>query len=78
MDLSNRAQLLVINPDKEIKVEVAIELDNGQLGIFQCIETMSRLRIGMDVGLSGVSNRDLRANWREFGHICLDLSQALC
>jgi glutamate dehydrogenase (NAD(P)+) len=35
MDLSNRVQLLLINPDKEITVEVAIELDNGQLGIFQ-------------------------------------------
>ena len=35
MDLSDRVQLLLINPDKEITVEVAIELDNGQLGIFQ-------------------------------------------
>ena len=35
MELSDRVQLLLINPDKEITVEVAIELDNGQLGIFQ-------------------------------------------
>ena len=34
MELSDRVQLLLINPDKEIKVEVAIELDNGQLGVF--------------------------------------------
>jgi glutamate dehydrogenase (NAD(P)+) len=35
MELSDRVQLLLINPDKEITVEVAIELDNGQVGIFQ-------------------------------------------
>jgi glutamate dehydrogenase (NAD(P)+) len=34
MELSERVQLLLINPDKEIKVEVAIERDNGDLGIF--------------------------------------------
>lgn len=34
MDLSDRVQLLLINPDKEIKVEVAIERDDGQLGVF--------------------------------------------
>jgi glutamate dehydrogenase (NAD(P)+) len=34
MELSDRVQLLLVNPDKEITVEVAIELDNGQLGIF--------------------------------------------
>jgi glutamate dehydrogenase/leucine dehydrogenase len=35
MEPSDRVQLLLINPDKEITVEVAIELDNGQLGIFR-------------------------------------------
>jgi hypothetical protein len=34
MELSDRVQLLLTNLDKEIKVEVAIERDNGQLGIF--------------------------------------------
>ncbi|MCX6020239.1 MAG: glutamate dehydrogenase, partial [Chloroflexi bacterium] len=34
MDLSDRVQLLLLNPDKEIKVEVAIELDNGDIGVF--------------------------------------------
>ena len=34
MELSERVQALLINPNKEIKVEVAIEMDNGDLGIF--------------------------------------------
>lgn len=34
MDLSDRVQSLLLNPDKEIKVEVAIELDNGDVGLF--------------------------------------------
>ena len=34
MDLSPRVQSILINPDKEIKVEVVVELDNGDLGFF--------------------------------------------
>ena len=35
MKLSHRVQLRLINPDKEITVEIANELDNGQLGSFR-------------------------------------------
>ena len=34
MDLGERVQRLLINPDREIKVEVAIELDNGTVASF--------------------------------------------
>ena len=34
MELSERVQHLLINPDREVKVEVSIQLDNGELAIF--------------------------------------------
>jgi glutamate dehydrogenase (NAD(P)+) len=34
MDLGDRVQTLLVNPDREVKVEVAIELDNGNLACY--------------------------------------------
>ncbi len=34
MELSERVQALLINPDREVKVEVSLQLDNGELAIF--------------------------------------------
>jgi glutamate dehydrogenase (NAD(P)+) len=34
MDLGSRIEKLLINPDRQVKVEVAIEMDNGAIGVF--------------------------------------------
>lgn len=34
LGLSTRLEKLLINPDREVKVEIAIEMDNGEIGVF--------------------------------------------
>jgi glutamate dehydrogenase (NAD(P)+) len=34
MDVGKRIELLLFNPDREVKVEVAIEMDDGSVGVF--------------------------------------------
>jgi glutamate dehydrogenase (NAD(P)+) len=60
MGLSDRVQLLLINPAKEIKVEVAIELDTGQPGIFQGYRIQPNAARGALKGGCAI----IRARWR--------------
>lgn len=34
LGLSSRIEKLLINPDREVKVEIAVEMDNGEIGVF--------------------------------------------